>query len=113
VREIRHERTYDLFSGSFGPEVTRFSGRSEPLHLGSIPPLPDDVSGETYSHGSLCLSAGRVSDVVLRRRARQAARHGRRAVASALAVLEGLTSAHGQLALLRGSRPLAELLVSH
>ena len=30
-----------------------------------------------------------------------------------LAVLEGLTSAHGQLALLRGSRPLAELLVSH
>ncbi|MEL7487952.1 MAG: DUF5996 family protein, partial [Pseudomonadota bacterium] len=30
--------------------VTRFSGRSAPLHPGGVPALPDDVTREAYSH---------------------------------------------------------------
>ncbi len=39
-----------LFWGSFDLAVTRFSGRSAPLHPGGIPHLPDDVTQEAYSH---------------------------------------------------------------
>jgi hypothetical protein len=39
-----------LFWGSFDLAVTRFSGRSAPLHPGGIPNLPDDVAREAYSH---------------------------------------------------------------
>jgi hypothetical protein len=39
-----------LFWGSFDLAVTRFSGRSAPLHPGGIPALPDEVTREAYSH---------------------------------------------------------------
>jgi hypothetical protein len=39
-----------FFWGSFDLAVTRFSGRSAPLHPGGIPNLPDDVTREAYSH---------------------------------------------------------------
>lgn len=39
-----------LFWGSFDLAVTRFSGRSAPLHAGGIPNLPDTVTREAYSH---------------------------------------------------------------
>ena len=39
-----------LFWGSFDLAVTRFSGRSAPLHPGGIPNLPDMVTQEAYSH---------------------------------------------------------------
>jgi hypothetical protein len=39
-----------LFWGSFDLAVTRFSGRSAPLHPGGIPNLPDPVTQEAYSH---------------------------------------------------------------
>ncbi|MEL7487112.1 MAG: DUF5996 family protein, partial [Pseudomonadota bacterium] len=39
-----------LFWGSFDFAVTRFSGRSAPLHPGGVPALPDDVTREAYSH---------------------------------------------------------------
>lgn len=39
-----------LFWGSFDLAVTRFSGRSAPLHPGGVPGLPDDVCREAYSH---------------------------------------------------------------
>ena len=39
-----------LFWGSFDLAVTRFSGRSAPLHSGGIPNLPDPVTQEAYSH---------------------------------------------------------------
>lgn len=39
-----------LFWGSFDMAVTRFSGRSAPLHPGGIPALPDAVTREAYSH---------------------------------------------------------------
>lgn len=39
-----------LFWGSFDLAVTRFSGRSAPLHPGGIAGLPDDVTREAYSH---------------------------------------------------------------
>lgn len=39
-----------LFWGSFDLAVTRFSGRSAPLHPGGIPALPDTVTQEAYSH---------------------------------------------------------------
>ena len=39
-----------LFWGSFDLAVTRFSGRSAPLHPGGIPGLPDNVTREAYSH---------------------------------------------------------------
>ena len=39
-----------LFWGSFDLAVTRFSGRSAPLHPGGIPALPDAVTREAYSH---------------------------------------------------------------
>ena len=39
-----------LFWGSFDLAVTRFSGRTAPLHPGGIPNLPDDVTQEAYSH---------------------------------------------------------------
>jgi hypothetical protein len=39
-----------LFWGSFDLAVTRFSGRSAPLHPGGIPNLPDEVTREAYSH---------------------------------------------------------------
>jgi hypothetical protein len=39
-----------LFWGSFDLAVTRFSGRSAPLHPGGVPGLPDSVSREAYSH---------------------------------------------------------------
>jgi hypothetical protein len=39
-----------LFWGAFDLAVTRFSGRSAPLHPGGVPGLPDDVTREAYSH---------------------------------------------------------------
>jgi hypothetical protein len=39
-----------LFWGSFDLAVTRFSGRSAPVHPGGIPGLPDRVTREAYSH---------------------------------------------------------------
>lgn len=39
-----------LFWGAFDLAVTRFSGRTAPLHPGSIPNLPDIVTQEAYSH---------------------------------------------------------------
>ena len=39
-----------LFWGSFDLAVTRFSGRSAPLHPGGVPGLPDNVTREAYSH---------------------------------------------------------------
>lgn len=39
-----------LFWGSFDLAVTRFSGRTAPLHPGGIPNLPDAVTREAYSH---------------------------------------------------------------
>ncbi len=39
-----------LFWGSFDLAVTRFSGRTAPLHPGGVPGLPDDVTREAYSH---------------------------------------------------------------
>lgn len=39
-----------LFWGSFDLAVTRFSGRSAPVHAGGIPSLPDAVTREAYSH---------------------------------------------------------------
>ena len=45
-----HGNPVHLFWGSFDLAVTRFSGRSAPLHPGGIPHLPDDVTQEAYSH---------------------------------------------------------------
>jgi len=39
-----------LFWGSFDLAVTRFSGRSAPVHPGGVPHLPDSVTREAYSH---------------------------------------------------------------
>ncbi|MEM8852212.1 MAG: DUF5996 family protein [Pseudomonadota bacterium] len=39
-----------LFWGSFDLAVTRFSGRTAPLHPGGIPALPDPITHEAYSH---------------------------------------------------------------
>jgi hypothetical protein len=39
-----------FFWGSFDLAVTRFSGRSAPLHPGGVPGLPDAVAWEAYSH---------------------------------------------------------------
>ena len=39
-----------LFWGSFDMAVTRFSGRTAPVHPGGIPGLPDTVTREAYSH---------------------------------------------------------------
>jgi uncharacterized protein DUF5996 len=39
-----------FFWGSFDLAVTRFSGRSAPLHPGGVPNLPDAVAHEAYSH---------------------------------------------------------------
>jgi hypothetical protein len=39
-----------FFWGSFDLAVTRFSGRSAPLHAGGVPGLPDAVVREAYSH---------------------------------------------------------------
>ena len=39
-----------FFWGSFDLAVTRFSGRSAPLHPGGVPALPDAVTREAYSH---------------------------------------------------------------
>ncbi len=39
-----------LFWGAFDLAVTRFSGRSAPLHPGGVPGLPDSVTREAYSH---------------------------------------------------------------
>jgi hypothetical protein len=39
-----------LFWGSFDMAVTRFSGRTAPLHPGGVPALPDEVTREAYSH---------------------------------------------------------------
>jgi hypothetical protein len=39
-----------FFWGSFDLAVTRFSGRTAPLHPGGHPGLPDAVSREAYSH---------------------------------------------------------------
>jgi hypothetical protein len=39
-----------LFWGSFDLAVTRFSGRSAPMHPGGIPALPDAITREAYSH---------------------------------------------------------------
>jgi len=38
-----------LFWGSFDLAVTRFSGRSAPLHPSGVPGLPDEVTREAYS----------------------------------------------------------------
>lgn len=39
-----------LFWGAFDLAVTRFSGRTAPLHPGGVPGLPDAVTREAYSH---------------------------------------------------------------
>ena len=39
-----------FFWGSFDLAVTRFSGRTAPLHPGGIPGLPDAITREAYSH---------------------------------------------------------------
>ncbi|MEM1151673.1 MAG: DUF5996 family protein [Pseudomonadota bacterium] len=39
-----------LFWGSFDLAVTRFSGRTAPVHPGGVPFLPDTVTREAYSH---------------------------------------------------------------
>jgi len=39
-----------VFWGGLDLAVTRFSGRSAPLHPGGIPHLPDAVTREAYSH---------------------------------------------------------------
>lgn len=39
-----------FFWGSFDLAVTRFSGRTAPLHPGGIPALPDEITREAYSH---------------------------------------------------------------
>jgi hypothetical protein len=39
-----------FFWGSFDLAVTRFSGRTAPLHPGGVPHLPDAVTREAYSH---------------------------------------------------------------
>ncbi|MEM8575604.1 MAG: DUF5996 family protein [Pseudomonadota bacterium] len=39
-----------FFWGSFDMAVTRFSGRTAPLHPGGVPNLPDAVAQEAYSH---------------------------------------------------------------
>lgn len=39
-----------FFWGSFDLAMTRFSGRTAPLHPGGIPGLPDAVTREAYSH---------------------------------------------------------------
>lgn len=39
-----------LYWGSFDLAVTRFSGKSAPLHPGGMPGLPDNVTREAYSH---------------------------------------------------------------
>lgn len=39
-----------FFWGSFDLAVTRFSGRSAPVHRGGVPGLPDAVAREAYSH---------------------------------------------------------------
>jgi hypothetical protein len=39
-----------FFWGSFDHAVTRFSGRTAPLHPGGVPNLPDRVTREAYSH---------------------------------------------------------------
>ena len=39
-----------FFWGSFDLAVTRFSGRTAPLHPGGVPALPDEVTREAYSH---------------------------------------------------------------
>ncbi|HEX3217923.1 MAG TPA: DUF5996 family protein [Aestuariivirgaceae bacterium] len=39
-----------FFWGSFDLAVTRFSGRTAPLHPGGVPNLPDTVACEAYSH---------------------------------------------------------------
>lgn len=39
-----------FFWGSFDLAVTRFSGRSAPLHPGGFPALPDEITREAYSH---------------------------------------------------------------
>ena len=39
-----------FFWGSFDLAVTRFSGRTAPLHPGGMPGLPDAVAREAYSH---------------------------------------------------------------
>ncbi|GAA5019361.1 DUF5996 family protein [Actinopolymorpha pittospori] len=39
-----------FFWGSFDLAVTRFSGRSAPVHPGGLPGLPDAVTRDAYSH---------------------------------------------------------------
>lgn len=39
-----------FFWGSFDLAVTRFSGRTAPLHPGGVPALPDLIAQEAYSH---------------------------------------------------------------
>src|SRR6202007_2282585 len=39
-----------FFWGSFDLAVSRFSGRTAPLHPGGVPGLPDSVTREAYSH---------------------------------------------------------------
>ncbi len=39
-----------FFWGSFDLAVTRFSGKTAPLHRGGVPGLPDTVTREAYSH---------------------------------------------------------------
>src|SRR5882724_6780864 len=39
-----------FFWGGFDLAVTRFSGRTAPLHPGGVPGLPDAVTREAYSH---------------------------------------------------------------
>ena len=47
---LGHSSPVHLICGSFDLAVTRFSGRTAPLHPGGFPALPDAVTQEAYSH---------------------------------------------------------------
>jgi hypothetical protein len=50
TRFIGKSSPVHLFWGGMDLAVTRFSGRTAPLHPGGIPNLPDSVTQEAYSH---------------------------------------------------------------
>jgi len=50
ARFIGKSSPVHFFWGSFDLAVTRFSGRTAPLHPGGVPGLPDAVAREAYSH---------------------------------------------------------------
>ncbi len=50
ARFIGKSSPVHFFWGSFDLAVTRFSGRTAPMHPGGIPNMPDWVAREAYSH---------------------------------------------------------------